>query len=374
MSGVSRVGCPGLALDPEVVAALEAVLPRMAERTVTAVIAEVPAYADAVQRAAWARTSRTPCRWRWGRSCGWPIRAEDTDSARVAVAGPRRRLRTRPRRGPQRPLDRRAALGVPGRRPGGLARVVGRPPSAPGWPPRPSPGSPSWCSRSSTNCRRPACPDTPTSWPPPGRVRQRYLDALTAQLLAGESAETLQTSAERANWTSPQTLDRGVAARRPQTRGLAPEFGSRRPAGHRGPAGPGSRGVVAVLLVPDMDGATAAVAAARRCQGRGASSAPRARGCWSEPRIERAVRARTPARRRRGSRRHRRASGRVGAERRPGGRRTTCGAARWHRCTGCGPTPPSASPRRCERGCCTRGNATPSRRICSSTRRPCATG
>ena len=45
MSG-SEGRLSGLALDPEVVASLEAVLPRMAERTVAAVIAEVPAYAD----------------------------------------------------------------------------------------------------------------------------------------------------------------------------------------------------------------------------------------------------------------------------------------------------------------------------------------
>lgn len=37
----------GLALDDRVVAALRAVLPRMAERTVTAVTVEVPSYADA---------------------------------------------------------------------------------------------------------------------------------------------------------------------------------------------------------------------------------------------------------------------------------------------------------------------------------------
>lgn len=37
----------GLALDPETIAALEAVLPRMAERTVAAITAEVPAYTDA---------------------------------------------------------------------------------------------------------------------------------------------------------------------------------------------------------------------------------------------------------------------------------------------------------------------------------------
>ena len=37
----------GLALAPQVTAALEGVLPRMAEHTVAAVIAEVPAYTDA---------------------------------------------------------------------------------------------------------------------------------------------------------------------------------------------------------------------------------------------------------------------------------------------------------------------------------------
>jgi len=36
----------GLALDADTVRSLEAVLPRMAERTVAAVIAEVPAYTD----------------------------------------------------------------------------------------------------------------------------------------------------------------------------------------------------------------------------------------------------------------------------------------------------------------------------------------
>ena len=42
----SQARLSGLALDPEVVTALEAVLPRMAERTVEAIIAEVPAYTD----------------------------------------------------------------------------------------------------------------------------------------------------------------------------------------------------------------------------------------------------------------------------------------------------------------------------------------
>jgi hypothetical protein len=39
-----------------------------------------------------------------------------------------------------------------------------------------------------------------------GRVKQRYLEALTRQLLAAEDDEVLQASAERADWEPPRTL------------------------------------------------------------------------------------------------------------------------------------------------------------------------
>ncbi|MCW1958518.1 MAG: helix-turn-helix domain-containing protein, partial [Mycobacterium sp.] len=39
-----------------------------------------------------------------------------------------------------------------------------------------------------------------------GRVRQRYLDLLTRQLLIGEDPETLRATADNAVWPSPQTL------------------------------------------------------------------------------------------------------------------------------------------------------------------------
>jgi hypothetical protein len=39
-----------------------------------------------------------------------------------------------------------------------------------------------------------------------GRVRQRYLERLTRQLLAGDDDEVLQASAERADWDPPRTL------------------------------------------------------------------------------------------------------------------------------------------------------------------------
>jgi hypothetical protein len=56
-----------------------------------------------------------------------------------------------------------------------------------------------------------------------GRVRQRYLDQLTEQLLAGESPEVLLASAERANWKTPRTLT-AVLLPIDQTRGLAAQL------------------------------------------------------------------------------------------------------------------------------------------------------
>jgi hypothetical protein len=39
-----------------------------------------------------------------------------------------------------------------------------------------------------------------------GRVRQRYLDLLARQLLNGENLDTLRATADTANWTAPETL------------------------------------------------------------------------------------------------------------------------------------------------------------------------
>jgi hypothetical protein len=86
-----------------------------------------------------------------------------------------------------------------------------------------------------------------------GRVRQRYLDQLTEQLLAGESPEVLLASAERANWKTPRTLT-AVLLPIDQTRGLAAQLD------------PGTLQITdglpeldpseswAVVLIPDADG------------------------------------------------------------------------------------------------------------------------
>jgi hypothetical protein len=57
-----------------------------------------------------------------------------------------------------------------------------------------------------------------------GRVRQRYLDRLAKQLIAGEPVETLRASAVEADWHPPETLT-AVLVAEAQTRGLAARFG-----------------------------------------------------------------------------------------------------------------------------------------------------
>ena len=116
------------------------------------------------------------------------------------------RLRAGPRRGAQRPLHGRAAGGLPGRRPGGLARAGpgrrrGRASRRTPWP-----SSPSWCSPTSTSSRRPASPGTPTSCPPPAGSGSATSARLGQDLLAGAGADVLVAAADRAGWPVPKTL------------------------------------------------------------------------------------------------------------------------------------------------------------------------
>lgn len=241
----------GLALDPEVVAALEAVLPRMAERTVAAVIAEVPAYADpfsgqlgpniekAVQNAL-------------GSFLHLAIRAEDTDSApslSPARDGAYELGRGEARNG--RSIDVLLSAYRVG------ARVAWRELSATAV----NAGLEAhtvarfaelvfaFIDELSASSVSGHADELATA----GRVRQRYLDALTAQLLAGEPAEALQTSAERANWVVPQTLT-AVLLPAPRSRGLTPQFGAEVLQTTEDLPGLDPAESWSVILVPDMDG------------------------------------------------------------------------------------------------------------------------
>ena len=250
MSG-SEGRLSGLALDPEVVASLEAVLPRMAERTVAAVIAEVPAYADpfsgrmgpkienAVQNAL-------------GAFLRLAIRAENTDSApslTSALDGAYELGRGEARNG--RAIDVLLSAYRVG------ARVAWRELSATAV----SAGLEAktvarfaelvfaFIDELSASSVSGHADELATA----GRVRQRYLDALTGQLLAGEPAEVLGASAERANWSVPQTLT-AVLLPAARSRGLAPQFGAEVLQATEDLPGLDPAESWSVILVPDMDG------------------------------------------------------------------------------------------------------------------------
>jgi hypothetical protein len=241
----------GLALDPEVVTSLEAVLPRMAERTVAAVIAEVPAYADpfsgqlgpniekAVQNAL-------------GAFLRLAIRAKDIDSApslSPALDGAYELGRGEARNG--RSIDVLLSAYRVG------ARVAWRELSATAV----SAGLEAktvarfaelvfaFIDELSASSVSGHADELATA----GRVRQRYLDALTSQLLAGEPAEVLGASAERANWSVPQTLT-AVLLPAARSRGLAPQFGAEVLQATEDLPGLDPAESWSVMLVPDMDG------------------------------------------------------------------------------------------------------------------------
>ena len=123
-----------------------------------------------------------------------------------------------------------------------------------------------------------------------GRVRQRYLDVLTGQLLAGESPEALRASAERANWSVPQTL---TAVLLPATRGrgLAPLFSAEVLQATEDLPGLDPAESWSVILVPDMDGGRRPLLLSTLA-GRDAVVGPSRPWLLAQASYERAVRAR----------------------------------------------------------------------------------
>ncbi len=194
----------GLDLDVEVAAALEDVLPRMAERTVAAIVAEVPAYTD-------------PFRGRMGQNIENAVQASlgaflrlatrggdsATDPSVVtALAGAYELGRGEARDG--RSIDALLAAYRVG------ARVAWRELSATAV----DAGVPAQIvarfaeltfayidelSAASVSGHSDELATT-------GRVRQRHLDRLGRQLLGGEDPETLRASADTAAWPAPETL------------------------------------------------------------------------------------------------------------------------------------------------------------------------
>ncbi len=247
----SQARLSGLALDPEVVTALEAVLPRMAERTVEAIIAEVPAYTDPFS-GQMGQNIENAVQTSLGAFLRLATRAEGSDPGTQlspAVDGAYALGRGEARNG--RSIDALLAAFRVG------ARVAWRELSAAAV----SAGLPAttiarfaelvfaYIDELSASSVSGHADESATA----GRVRQRHLDLLTAHLLAGEPPEVLRDSAERANWAVPQTLT-AVLLPATQTRGLATQLSS--PVLQSTDELPGldpAESWVAVL-VPDMDG------------------------------------------------------------------------------------------------------------------------
>ena len=192
----------GLALGTDVAAALEAVLPRMAERTVTAIVEEVPAYTD-------------PFRGRMGQNIENAVQISLGAFLRLATGGEASDPKL------SGALDGAYELGRGEARDGrsidallAAYRVGARV---------------AWQELSTTAVEAGLSASTIARFAElvfayidelsgssvlghadelatAGRVRQRHLDLLARQLLAGADPETLRASADAAAWPTPESL------------------------------------------------------------------------------------------------------------------------------------------------------------------------
>jgi hypothetical protein len=212
----------GLDLGEEVVAALQAVLPRMAEHTVTAVTVEVPSYADAFG-GRMGQIIEDAVRMALGAFLHLAVGPHGSDPAPTltpALDGAYELGRGEARQG--RPMDALLSAYRVG------ARVAWRELSETAVAAK-MPAETvarfaemvfAFIDELSASSLAGHADELATT----GLVRQRYLERLARQLLIGEPAEMLQFSAERAGWQPPQTLT-AVLLAEGQTRGLTARFG-----------------------------------------------------------------------------------------------------------------------------------------------------
>ena len=247
----SAVRFTGLELADDVVAALQAVLPRMAERTVTAVTLEVPSYARAFS-GRMGQTIETAVQMALGAFLRLAVRSHDSDPSATltpALDGAYELGRGEARQG--RTMDAlqsayRVGARVAWRELSSTAVAAGLPAETIA---RFAELVFAFIDELSASSVAGHADELATT----GRVRQRYLDRLTRQLLAGETAETLRASAEKADWHPPETLTAVVVAET-QTRGLAARFGQSTLQLSEDLPGVEQAESLAVLLVPDLDG------------------------------------------------------------------------------------------------------------------------
>ena len=241
----------GLELADDVVEALQSVLPPMAERTVAAVTVEVPSYADAFS-GRMGQNIENAVQMALGAFLRLATRAEVTDAGTQlspALDGAYELGRGEARNG--RSVDALLAAYRVG------ARVAWRELSSTAV----NAGLPAlgiarfaelvfaFIDELSASSVTGHADELATT----GRVRERYLERLGQNLVAGEPVEILQASADQADWVPPKSLT-AVLLPAAQIRGLVAVFGPLTLQLSEELPGIDPAASLALLLVPDVEG------------------------------------------------------------------------------------------------------------------------
>jgi len=241
----------GLALNDQVVAALQAVLPAVAERTVAAVTVEVPSYADAFSGRMGQRIESAVA-MALGAFLQLAARSHGPDPGpplSPALEGAYELGRGEARQG--RSMDALLSAYRVG------ARVAWRELSETavtwGLPPMMIARFAELVFAFIDELSAASVSGHADELASSDRERRRHLDRLGQHLLTGAPIETLQASAERAVWRPPDTLT-AVLLPSAQTRGVVSRFGQSTLQLSEDLPGIDSSESVVVLLVPDMHG------------------------------------------------------------------------------------------------------------------------
>jgi len=242
----------GLQLDEPVVTALESILPAMAERTVTAITVAVPSYADAFS-GRMGQIIENAVQTSLGVFLRLATRPKDTDpgtSLFQAIDGAYELGRGEARQG--RTIDAllaayRVGAQVAWQELSAIAVAAGLPASTIA---RFAELVFAYIDELSASSVSGHADELATT----GRARQRYLDRLSQDLLAGGTSAALAAAAEQAGWQPPRTLT-AVLVPLAQTRGLAAQFGQSTLQLAEDLPDVDASDSLAVLLVPDVAGA-----------------------------------------------------------------------------------------------------------------------
>jgi len=241
----------GLDLDDEIVEALEGVLPRMAEHTVAAVTAEVPSYADAFDDRMGQNIERA-VQLALGAFLRLATRSHGADPGprlSPALDGAYDLGRGEARNG--RSIDALLAAYRVG------ARVAWRELSttavAAGLAAATTARFAEMVFAFIDELSAASVSGHADQLAAAGRVRQRHLDRLATELLAGRPLNQLLASAEQANWKPPKTLS-AVLLPEAETRKLAALFTQETLQATVDPPESDAAGSLAVVLIPDAEG------------------------------------------------------------------------------------------------------------------------